>query len=193
MNEIIKRALFFALAAAAGCASPASVQNNVAPTNPQAQEDPFLKDPAGPMNETYRILILGDSYTVRQIKGAEDLKRKEDPSGDAEQLDRFKELAARYDFKDWEFNGVLMVRLHPHRGEIEHIEFVPGQNPKTWQASKLFQEDLSRFAFTFPKGLVTLREFHVRYRWKIKRRAGLSDEEARTRAIEFLKAERQGQ
>lgn len=192
MVEILKRTLFFSVAIVlAGCGS-APVRENTGPTNVQAQEDTFLKE-TSPMNETYRILILGDSYTVKQLKGEEDLKRKEDPSGDAEQLDRFKELAARYDFKDWEFNGVLMVRLHPHRGEIERIEFVPGQNPKTWQASKLFQEDLSRFGFQFPKGLVTLREFYVRYRWKIKRRPGLSDEEARVRAIEFLKAERQGQ
>jgi hypothetical protein len=67
MTERIKRALFIGLAAMAGCTTP-PVQNNVAPTNPQAQEDPFFKDPAGPMNETYRILILGDSYTVRQMK-----------------------------------------------------------------------------------------------------------------------------
>lgn len=191
MVELIKRALLLSLAALAACKG-SQVQDRPGPTTPQSQEDGFFKETSH-MNEAYRILILGDTYTVRQLKGAEDLKRKEDPSGDSEQLDRFKELAARYDFKDWEFNGVLMVRLHPHRGEIEHIEFVPGQNPKTWQASKLFQEDLSRFAFQFPKGLVTMREFHVRYRWKIKRRPGLSDEEARVRAIEFLKAERQQQ
>ena len=191
MVELFKRALLISLGALAACKG-SQIQDRPAPTTPQAQEDGFFKETSS-MNEAYRILILGDTYTMRQMKGAEDLKRKEDPSGDSEQLDRFKELAARYDFKDWEFNGVLMVRLHPHRGEIEHIEFVPGQNPKTWQASKLFQEDLSRFGFQFPKGLVTMREFHVRYRWKIKRRAGLSDEEARVRAIEFLKAERQQQ
>lgn len=187
-----RSALLCIMIALFGCGGGTQVQNNVqtVPSNPQAESDSFFTE-TSPMNETFKVLILDDSYTVRQVKGTEDLKRKDDPSGDSEQLDRFKELAARYDFKDWEFNGVLMVRLHPHRGEIERIEFVPGQNPKTWQASKLFQEDLSRFAFQFPKGLVTLREFHVRYRWKIKRRAGLSEDEARKRAIEFLKSERQ--
>jgi hypothetical protein len=151
-------------------------------------DDPFFKEP-NPAGETFRVLILNDSYTVRQMSGDTDLVKKQDDSGDKEQLNTFQELAARYDFKDWDFQGLLSVRLHPHRGEIEHIEYVLGQNPKTWQASKLFQEDVSRFQFQFPKGQVTLRDFRVRYRWKIQRRPGLTDEEARKRALEFLKAE----
>ncbi|HNJ05994.1 MAG TPA: hypothetical protein PLB73_17165, partial [Leptospiraceae bacterium] len=132
-----------------------------------------------------QVLICGYDFFLPDT----DLVKKQDDSGDKEQLNTFQELAARYDFKDWDFQGLLSLRLHPHRGEIEHIEYVLGQNPKTWQASKLFQEDVSRFQFQFPKGQVTLRDFRVRYRWKIQRRPGLTDEEARKRALEFLKAE----
>jgi len=153
-------------------------------------DDPFFKE-TSTQSEVFRVLIVNNTYIVRQMSGDTDLIKKVDASGDKEQLTRFQELGERYDFKDWEFNGVLSVRLHPHRGEIEHIEFVPGLNPKTWQASKLFQEDVSRFAFQFPKGQITLRDFRVRYRWKIPRRPGLTDEEAKKRALEFLKSETQ--
>lgn len=153
-------------------------------------DDTFLteKDKYG---EMFRVLILDKSYTVKQMSGDTEILKKKDEAGDAEQFTRFQDLAERYDFKDWEFTGMLTVRIHPHRGEIERIEYVPGQNPKTWQASKLFQEDVSRFAFTFPRGMITTREFRVRYKWRIKRRAGLTEEDARKRAVEFLKAEKQ--
>ncbi|MCE9600184.1 MAG: hypothetical protein K8S54_19655 [Spirochaetia bacterium] len=154
-------------------------------------DDPFLTDKDTKYGEMFRVLILDKSYIVRQLNGETEIQKKKDDAGDQEQFTRFQDLAARYDFKDWEFSGMLTVRIHPHRGEIERIEYVPGQNPKTWQASKLFQEDVSRFAFTFPRGMITTREFRVRYKWRIKRRPGLTEEDARKRAVEFLKAEKQ--
>ena len=139
--------------------------------------------------EAFRILITRDEYRVVQVAYEEFLVRKEDLGGDEEQHRMFLLAHDKYDFNDWVFDGTLELRLNPHSGETEHVQYVPGQNPKTWQASVLFQEDVSRFQFDFPGNRVEVRDFLVRYQWRIQRREGMTDEEARIRAVEFLQSQ----
>ncbi len=154
----------------------------------ELSKDPFFQqEPVE--GELFRVLITTDSYLVGQVEGGDTILRKPDEVGDREQLEEFQKVNQIYDFKDWTFNGLLKVRLNPQSGSIEHIEYVPGENPRTWQASKYFQDDLSRFRFTFPGDEVNPTEFLVRYQWRIPRRPGLTDEEARVRALEFLRGQ----
>lgn len=156
------------------------------PEYPDEKDDAYFKaEPAGP--EVFRVLITRDNYSVRQISSKDVIKRKPDPNGDKEQLNNYAQFNDKYDFKDWTLKGVLSVRINPHNGEIEHAEYVAGKNPRSWQATRFFQEDLSRFNFSFPKNAVLTREFWVSFEWRIKKRPGMSDAEAKQRAVDFLK------
>lgn len=150
--------------------------------------DPFFT--AEPMpSEYFRVLITDDGYFVKNMGKEGIIERKEDIQGDKEQFNTFHKFSVDYSFKDWSFDAVMRVRLNPHRGELEHIEYVPGRNPKTWQSGKLFQEDLSRFHFDFPDGKIPTHEFLVSYLWRIQKKPGLSEEDAKKMAIEFLNSQ----
>ncbi len=156
------------------------------PEYPDEKDDAYFKaEPAGP--EVFRVLITRENYSVRQVGSKDVIKRKPDPNGDKEQLGNYSTFNDKYDFKDWTLRGVLSVRINPHNGEIEHAEYVAGKNPRSWQATRFFQEDLSRFNFSFPKNAVLTREFWVTFEWRIKKRPGMSDAEAKQRAVDFLK------
>ena len=154
------------------------------------QTDPYFQgQPPVESGELYRILINDDGYHYQQLGKENLISRKPDEAGDEEAHSMLMNFGKKYNFKDWEFEGLLSVRLNATSGDIEHIEYVPGNNPKSWQVSRLFQEDISRFHFEFSGDFVNPRNFLVRYRWNISREAGLSDEEAKKRALEFLKSQ----
>ncbi|MDH5656272.1 MAG: hypothetical protein OEZ34_10210 [Spirochaetia bacterium] len=155
------------------------------------EDDSFFTAPA--LNgEAFRVLITEEGYFYKNVSDGGKIERKPDPGGDSEQFRKFKKYNDEYDFKDWTLTAILKVRLNPHRGELEHIEYFQGHNPKTWQSGNLFQEDLSRFDFVFPENEITVFEFLVSYEWRIKKRSGLSEEEARRRAIEYLNSQVRG-
>jgi hypothetical protein len=169
---------------------------------PEEKEDPYFTELEPMSGEVFRVLITEDSYLVRQMSEFEHIRRVEDMAGDEEQLEHFREFSKNYNFKDWELTGVLNIKINPETKDVEHIDYVPGQSPKTWQASKYFQEDISRLRLEYLKngeeGIQVVEEgneefipspleFKVRYRWVIKREDGLSDEEAKARAIQFLR------
>ena len=157
------------------------------PEFPDAKDDPYFKEPAAG-GEVFRVLITRNNYQVRQLAAKESIRRKKDPAGDKYQVDTFRKHNDLYDFKSWTFKGMLRVRLNPHSGAIEFIEYVKGKAPRAWQVTEYFRDDLSRFSFNFPRKAVTRRSFVVRFEWRIQRRAGMTKDEARTRAIDFLKS-----
>lgn len=155
---------------------------------PDESDDPFFLKPAEP-EEAFRVLITEEAYEVRQVGYNDRLSRQADESGDMVQHSMFLEHDQKLNFHEWELSATIEIRINPHRGSIERIQFVPGKTPRTWQAGVLFQEDVSRFRFQFPRGNVDLREFHVTYLWRINREEGISDELSRERALEFLRQE----
>ncbi|MBW7857241.1 MAG: hypothetical protein H3C43_02825 [Leptonema sp. (in: Bacteria)] len=158
------------------------------PLEPVKSDDLYFQKPAQP-GELYRVLITGTNYSVRQYGLISSIIRPADSRGDQEQLKSYQEVHEQIDFKNWDIEGALEVKLNPHTGQIEQLQYVPNQTPNTWQAAKLFQEDLTRYRFKFPQGTVTPVKFQVSFRWVINRRPGLNDEEARQRAIEFLRTQ----
>jgi len=123
------------------------------------------------------------------VSGEKYIRRKRDTSGDKYQVETFREYSNKINFKNFIFRGSLVVRLNPHSGDIEFIKFVPGKTPRTWQANKYIRDDLARFTFSFPRRSVVVREFVVRYEWRILRDPDLTDETARERAVEYLKSQ----
>lgn len=156
------------------------------PVEPVPEDDLFFHMP-DISGELFRVLITKTNYSVRQYGQTSLIQRYPDSRGDREQLKSYQEIHDEIDFRDWEIEGVLDVRLNPHTGQIEQLQYVPRHNPRTYQAARLFQEDLTRFRFKFPQGVIQPIRFNVRFRWVIKRRPGLTDEEAKLRAIQYLK------
>jgi len=157
-------------------------------TEIDVDDDPFLSKPADG-KEYFRVLIARDLYAVKQISPDKRIDRKPDQESDIEQFKNFQKFTETYDFKDWVFEGKLNVRLNPHTGIAEHIDFVPGFTPVTWQVSKLFQEDVSRFRYVFTGSEIQPTEFVVSYEWRIKKRKGLTEEEAKKKVSEFLRSQ----
>ena len=158
------------------------------PEFPVEEDDAYFKKTAA-RGLVFRVLITGGNYQVRQLGFRENIRRKRDPNGDRSQVSHFRGWSDRYNFADLDFIGEMRVRLNPHNGTIELIKFVEGKTPQASQAALLFKNDLSRFVFDFPKHVVSPREFRIQYLWRIKKRPGLSDEEARKQLLEFLKTQ----
>ncbi len=156
------------------------------PEYPESGDDAFFFS-EGPGQIAFRVLITRGNYQVRQINSRAGISRREDPLGDREQMQFFTTQLQEIDFVNMELTGRIQIRLSPLSGQIEHIAYVNGETPKTWQASKYFQDDVSRFRFYAPSGGLPTRRFEVQYLWRIDKRAGLSDEENRRRAVEWLK------
>ncbi len=154
----------------------------------QPADDPFFTAPSTD-GELFRVLITTNNYQIKQMTSETLIQRKPDPAGDRDQLEQFTKLHDRYAFRDWSLAGMLKIRLNPNTGEIEHIEFAIGHNPKSWQAGRMFQDDVSRFSFLYPQKVVQTHDFLIKYEWRIKRPEGMTDEQAKTRATEFLRSE----
>jgi len=166
----------------------ASVDPGEEPAFPVPEDDEYFHGEI-PKGVAFMVLITQERYMLRQVRYRERIRRESDPAGDADQLQFFQKEADRIDFKDWTLTGTIDLRLSPISGQIEHIQYVPAQTPRTWQAAKFFQDDVSRLRFTFPDGVISPRDFMVQYEWRIEREPGLSDEEARARAMEYLKSQ----
>ncbi|MCR9144270.1 MAG: hypothetical protein NXI24_18635 [bacterium] len=156
------------------------------PQYPETGDDPFFFSET-PRQVSFRVLITRGNYQVRQVNFKSGIARREDPVGDREQMEFFTEQLREIDFVDMELTGRIQIRLSPLSGQIEHIAYVNGETPRTWQASKYFQDDVSRFRFYAPSGGLPTRRFEVQYLWRIDKRTGISDEENRKRAVEWLK------
>ncbi len=156
------------------------------PQYPEPGDDPFFHEDTED-STAFRVLIRRGNYEVRQVQYKNAVKRKEDPVGDREQMQFFHEKLQEIDFIEMTLEGTIEVRLSPINGQIEHITYVNGKTPRTWQASKYFQDDVSRFRFEAPNGGVPMRRFRVEYRWRIDPREGMSEEERKRRAVEWLK------
>lgn len=156
------------------------------PQFPEPGDDPFFFEEAA-SQIAFRVLITRGNYQVRQIGSRAGISRREDPLGDREQMQFFTTQLQEIDFVDMLLSGRIQIRLSPLSGQIEHIAYVNGETPRTWQASKYFQDDVSRFRFYAPSGGLPTRRFEAQYLWRIDKRAGISVEENRKRAVEWLK------
>lgn len=159
------------------------------PEFPVEADDSFFRNEAE-SGEVFRVLIADGNYQVRQVSNQKFIRRKGDPNGDREQLISYQRFSSHYNFMDFVFRGTMEVRLNPHSGGIELIKYIPGKTPRAAQVTMLFKNDLARFSFSFPGNSVVVRSFTVSYEWRIKKRPGLTPEEARRELIEFLKTEK---
>lgn len=157
------------------------------PLYPTETDDPFFLNKIQLSEEAFRVLITRNNYQVRQIQFNDDIERIKDRLGDKEQLKIYEEFYNQIDFKDWEFEGILRIRINPQTTNIESIKYESHYIPKTQQAMKLFLEDISRYKFKYLKQVPYPNQFLIRILWRIKKNPELTEEQAKTRAIEYLK------
>ena len=136
-------------------------------------------------NLAFLVFISEKNYIVKQIQYLDKIKRTEDKESDEEKKEFFAIEHNKINFKDFRLEGILNVELNP-QGNPLNIKYVPGGTPKTWQASKHFIQDLSRFHFDFINPGNGITRFSVKYLWIIKGGGGNNKQ----KAIEYLKKEK---
>ncbi len=166
-----------------------SVFSSEQPLFPERGDDPFFFQKVQD-DEVFRVLVTKTNYQVRQVAAKDLIRRPLDPEKDLEKLKEFQGFQERYNFADQTLSAMLSVRLNPHSGKIQNLEFVPTHNPQSWQVGRLMQHDLKRYQFRFPTGQVKLHSFRIQFMFRISRDPGLSEAEARRKAVEFLQSER---
>ncbi len=154
----------------------------------QLMKDPFFTAPAI-SGESIRILITEKGYAVKQIGLENRIRFIPDEAGNKEQFNQYKEFSDKFNFKDWVLDAMIDLKISSKTGYIEESKFVPNKMPKTWQAARLFMEDISRYRFEHVNENDPHRNVRVSYEWRIPREPGLSEEQAKQRTIEFLKSE----
>jgi len=158
------------------------------PKYPTEGDDPFFLNQEGKVpNEAFRVLITKNNYRVRQIQFETNIERVKDINGDKEQLNSYKQIYDQINFKDWEFDGIITVYLNPQTSNIEKIQYYSRYIPKMKQAVELFIQDISRYKFKYLTDATYPKEFNVRILWRIKKDPNLTEEQAKERAIEYLK------
>ncbi len=157
------------------------------PKYPTENDDPYFLNQDKIPNEAFRVLITKNNYSVRQIQFETNLERVKDINGDKEQLNYYKQIYDQINFKDWEFEGIITVYLNPQTSNIEKIQYYSGYIPKMKQAVELFIQDISRYKFKYLTDASYPKEFNVRVLWRIKKDPNLTEDQAKERAIEYLK------
>ncbi len=156
------------------------------PIYPVETDDPyFFKDALE--EEAFRVLITKDQYQIRQISFVNDIEKIKDIEGDRVQLKYYNEYYEQMNFKDWEFEGIVKVRLNPQTANIEKIHYYGNYIPRVKQALELFLQDVSRYKFRYLTEKMNPDSFLIRILWRIEKDPNLTEEEAKQRAIEFLK------
>lgn len=156
------------------------------PVYPVNTDDPFFFKEALE-EEAFRVLITKDSYQIRQISFLSEIEKIKDLQGDEIQLKYYREYYEMMNFKDWEFEGVMKIRLNPQTANIEKIHYYQNYIPRVKQALELFLQDVSRYKFRYLTDKMTPDTFLIRVLWRIEKDPNITEEEAKYRAIEFLK------
>ncbi len=150
-------------------------------------DDPYFLEKEILPGEVFRVLITRNNYQIRQLSFLENIEKIKDISGDKEQLKLYNRFYDQINFKDWEFEGVLSVKLNPQTSNIEKIKYYENYIPKIKQALELFIQDISRYKFKYLKENTYPDEFLIRVLWRIRKDPDLTEELAKERAIEYLK------
>jgi hypothetical protein len=94
------------------------------------------KDPG----EMFRVIISGDGYQLRQIRGASLMRRKPDPGGDQLMI----EDVSKYDLIDKVDDGLMVTKLNSKTGKLENVNFYK-RMPRIHDLAKIMQNDSTRW------------------------------------------------
>ena len=143
--------------------------------------------------EAFRVFISKDDYLVEQVQFESQIERIPDKNGDKEKQKFFNKESTKINFRNFNLLGTVRVELNA-RGNPIKIDYKLGATPRTWQASKYFINDISRFRFSFPKTAKAnggnKYKFEVSYYWCISGNSSLTRDERRRKAIQYLRSQK---
>lgn len=121
-------------------------------------------------NETFRVVMMSDSYQVRQLAYTKSMSREEDGSGDQYFMERMKKM----DLIDAAREGHIKVWVYPDSGRLMKVRFL--ESTYIQELDQLIIDDIQRWSFDYTGSVYPL-VFSVRYRMVL--RSTLSDDEAK--------------
>ncbi len=124
----------------------------------------YFKKPSKDPLETFRVLITGKNYIVRQIRSSKLIRRKPDPGGDALIIDDLAKYDGRVDFLD---DGVIVAKLHPKSGKLENVNN-GNRLPRISDLSKVIQNDSTRWQIEHKTPEPTVLKYMVTYYMKLE-------------------------
>ena len=120
-------------------------------------------------SETFRVLLTSSGYISSQMKYSKYIKREKDPSGDLYISQELKKL----DKIDEVREGIVKIWLFPDSGAITKVR--PIKPTFIIDIDKIITEDIQRWSFKFPKGIVEPTQMQIKYRVVLQKKQ--SDDE----------------
>lgn len=134
----------------------------------ESREKLFSQKPSS--DEVFQIFITSEEYTKKQVAAKKTIALLPDKKGDL----AFQKAIEDYNKIQFFAHGVVRLELYPGMGRLKSIRFV---NPSgIGEIDKLISEDVTRWKYKFPEGVVTPLRFNVRY--GVALRKNISREEA---------------
>jgi len=128
--------------------------------------EPFRLPSNDPL-EMFRVIITGDSYQLRQIRGANLMRRKPDLGGDK----LIVEEIAKYDLVDKIDDGIMLIKLNSKTGKLENVNFYK-RMPRIYDLAKIIQNDATRWTLEHKSEQEpAITKFHVTYYIILKNKA----------------------
>lgn len=175
-KKIIEMIMLCAVAAALSCATIG--EQKIRADNGAFLDAPFTR---GVDRETFRVVIMSDTYQVVQVDYRDTMERQKDPGGDRYICDEVKKYNKIDEFRE----GMYHVSLYPDRGTLRKVR--PFKPLNLIELDNLVLEDLQRWSFKFPKGVVVPNNLYIKYRVVLRKRQ--SDAEIFREVEEKMKAE----
>ena len=128
----------------------------------------FVKNIPG-VNETFRVLLSSDGYSVAQARYLNYIERNPDTGGDK----YISSEMSKYDMINEARTGIVSVWLYPDSGRIMKIR---SQRPTYFkEIDALINDDIMRWNFNFPKKVIEPTRFDIVYRVVLRKKK--SDDE----------------
>jgi hypothetical protein len=128
----------------------------------------FVKKIPG-VNETFRVLLSSERYTVAQGRYLNYIERNPDAAGDK----YISSEMSKYDMINEARTGIISVWLYPDSGRIMKIR---SQRPTYFkEIDALINDDIMRWNFTFPRKVIEPTRFDIVYRVVLRKKK--SDDE----------------
>jgi hypothetical protein len=118
----------------------------------------------GEDKETFRVVIMSDTYKVVQTDHQDTMEREKDLGGDRYICDELK----KYDKIDEAREGMYHISLFPDRGTLMKVR--PHKPMNLIELDNLILDDLQRWTFRFPRKTIQPNNLFIKYRIVLRKK-----------------------
>jgi hypothetical protein len=159
IKQITTCVIFISLALMVSCATAA--ERAIESKNKRFLEASFTEKKD---KETFRVVIMSDSYEVVQTDNKETIQRDYDPGGDKYICDELK----KHDRINEAREGMYHIALFPDRGTLRQVR--PDKPLNLIELDNLVLDDLQRWTFKFPQKTIKPNNFFIKYRIVLRKK-----------------------